>query len=451
MADEPTPNLNSRPTVDPDPTDSDSNRISSRLTGRPVFESTLLPARKRRRFSPWLVIPGLLALLIGLFCFLLYGPKPRRAVPTAGEVVYAAAPAGGGLPCLWALSAGSGGAPTRLTSGVDADTSPIFSADGNQIAFLSSRAGASNQISLMDADGKNSVQVTRGSAAKSLPQFAPGSNSLLGFLSGGSLAVINVGKGDASLLLPAPKSQSAHPNSADTTPTPDTASTVTDFAWQPSAADPADPGLVAVFESVRGQALAVLPTLGSAPRLTQNNQPDGPPLAAGDAVTPAWSPDGRKIAVALLHVAGLSNAQKASGLIVLDAQGNLLHDGSGNPMPPLFAVRDPALGPQNPLFSPDGSLLAFELWRQADLASRTRLGLFLMPAGGGKSTLIAKGDAGAAQFSPDGRQLYYLLRRPGGGHDLFRAEVAGGASLVRVSDGHADILSFALSPQAAKP
>ena len=439
MADEPIPDSNFSPN-------------SPRPTGRPVFESTLLPPRKRRRFSPWLIVPGLLVLLVGIFCYLLYGPKPRRAVPTTGRVVYAASPAGGGPSCLWSMpAAGSPGTPVRLTSGLNTDTNPVFSADGNQIAFLSSHAGGPNQIFVMDGDGKNQVQVTRGSGAKALPLFAPGSNSLLGFLSGASLAVIDIGRGDASLLLPTPKGQSAHPDAADSAAVQEASSTVTDFAWRPSSPDPSNPGLAAVLETGGVQSLAVLPSLDTSPRLTQNDKPDGPPLAAADAAAPAWSPDGSKLAVALLHVAGLSAAQKASGIILMDALGNVQNDASGNPMPPLFAVRDPALGPQNPIFSPDGVSLAFELWRQTDLASRARLGLFVVPVGGGTPRLIAKGDAGAAQFSLDGQQLYYLARRPDGGHDLFRAAVAGGTPPTRVSDGQTDILSYALSPQAFKP
>ena len=95
-------------------------------------------------------------------------------------------------------------------------------------------------------------------------------------------------------------------------------------------------------------------------------------------------------------------------------------------------------------------MIAFEVWRQADLASRTRLGLYLIPAAGGSPKLIAKGDAGAAQFSRDGRLLFFLQRRPDGGHDLFQ-EGVDGTGQTRLSDGHSDVTGFALSPQAAKP
>ncbi len=440
MADHPTSDPGPNPTPEPS-----FNLNARRPTGRPVYESTLLPARKRRRFSPWLIVPGLLLLLLALLYFLIFGPKPRRAVNTANTVIYASDAGSPGVTHLWSARA-DGGERHPLTLGTSADSAPAFSADGSQIAFLSNRAGGQNQVWLMDGDGKNSISLTQGGGAKSQPAFAPGSSALLGFLSGASLAVLNIGKGDTSLILPRPAGQAARPDStdlADPRPIQEAASAVTGFVWQPSAPDPANPGLVAVLDTAGIQTLAVLPTLDGSPRLTQNDQPDGPPLAAADGIAPAWAPDGSKMAVALLHVQGLPGGKKASGLFQGDARGNLQ-----TPLIPI--IEDPAVGPLTPTYSPDGSLLAFEVWRQPDLASRTRLGLFLIPSGGGTPKPIARGDAGAAQFSRDGRHLFFLQRRPDGGHDLVRESVDG-TGLTRLSDGKADVTGFALSPQAAKP
>lgn len=435
------------PTSDPGPdlTSEPSSSLSARRpTGRPVYESTLLPPRKRRRFSPWLVVPGLLILLLAILYFLIFGPKPRRAVDTANTVVFASDAGSPGVTHLWSAFI-NGGEPHPLTSGTSADTAPAFSADGSQIVFLSNRAGGQNQVWLMDGDGKNPASVTRGGGAKSQPAFAPGSNALLGFLSGASLAVLNIGRGDASLILPRPAGQTARPDSTDPTDPREVqaaASTVTAFAWQPAAPNPANPGLAAVLDTGGIQTLAVLPTLDGPPRLTQNDQPDGPPLAAADGVAAAWSPDGGKMAVALLHVQGLPDGKKASGLIQFDARGTLQ-----TPLIPI--IEDAAIGPLNPTYSPDGSLIAFEVWRQPDLASRARLGVFLTQSAGGAPKQIAKGDAGAAQFSRDGKHLFFLQRRPDGGHDLFR-EGVDGTGLTRLSDGKSDVTGFALSPQAAK-
>jgi Tol biopolymer transport system component len=430
----------------------DDNLLQSetpRPTGRPVYESTLLPNRRRRRFSPWLVVPGLLILLLAVFYFLVFGPKPRRFVATAGSVAFASDLNSPGVTHLWTMNA-DGSAPRQLTTGLSADLNPIFTADGSQIAFLSNRGGGPNQIWLMDSDGKNLVQVTRTSGAKAHPMFAPGSNGLLGYLSGPSLAVQSVGKGDAALLLPPPGAV-VRPDSTDPSQTQDTASAdgaAVAFAWKPLPAQAnssqSDFGLAAVLETAGVQTLAVLPTLASAPRLTQNDQPNGPPLAAADRLSPAWAPDGSHMAVALLHVQGLPAGQKASGLIQFDSLGMAV-----KPLLPL--LRDPAVGPQNPVYSPDGSQIVFEMWRQADLANRIVLGLFIVDAdGSGTPHLLAKGDSGDAQFSLDGKQVFFLRRRPDSSQDLCRVN-ADGTGLVRLSDGHSNIPSFALSPQTAAP
>ncbi len=434
--------------ADDNPIPPDTNSLfpnEPRPTGRPVYESSLLPTRKRRRFSPWLIIPGLLALLVGVFYYLVFGPKPRPNVVTVGTVVFASDQNSPGVPHLWIAKADGGtDAARQLTTGPASDTNPVFTADGKQLAFVSNRGSGTNQIWLVDGDGKNVVQITRTTGAKAGPKFAPGSNTLLAFLSGPSLALINVGKSDATLLLPAPAT-STHSSSTDPAQSQDAAASAVAFAWKPAAGhDPDSAGLAAVLETAGAQTLAVLPTLASPPRLTQNDQPNGPPLAAADRLSPAYTPDGTQMAIGMLHVMGLPAGQKVSGLIRFDGVGNVV----GPLVPPL---KDPAVGPQDPVYSPDGTQIVFEIWRQTDLAARSVLGLFIVDADGtGTPHLLARGDAEAAQFSPDGKQVFFLARRADGGHDLYRIN-ADGPAPARLSDGHADITSFALSPQTAAP
>ena len=432
--------------IPPNPNSSGTNSLfpnEPRPTGRPVYESNLLPQRRRRRFSPWLIIPGLLLVLLAVFYFLVFGPKPRRLVPSAGTVIFASDLNSPGTAHLWAVKTdGTSATPRQITTGPAADTSPVFTADGSQLAFLSNRSGGPNQIWMVDGDGKNAVQVTRTAGAKADPKFAPGSNSLLGFLSGASLAVMDVGKGDATLLLPTPAT-STHSASTDPASAQDVNAAVS-FAWKPSAdqanTDGSSLGLAAVLETAGVQTLAVLPTLASAPRLTQNDQPSGPPLAAADRLSLSYAPDGTKMAIGMFHVQGLPGGQKISGLIGFDGAGNVV-----KPIVP--PVRDPAVGPQDPVYSPDGTQVVFEVWRQTDLASRKVLGLFIVDSDGtGTPHILAKGDAEDAQFSPDGKQIFFLARRADGGHDLYRIN-SDGTAPVRLSGGHADITGFALSPQ----
>ena len=112
-------------------------------------------------------------------------------------------------------------------------------------------------------------------------------------------------------------------------------------------------------------------------------------------------------------------------------------------------VRGATAGPQNPVFSPDGTQILFEAWSQPDLASRRRLGLFLVPTdGSAPPRLVYKGDASQAQFAPDGSAIFFLAGRPGGGHDLCRI-APDGTGFARLSDGRADVSGLSVSPQSA--
>jgi len=74
-----------------------------------------------------------------------------------------------------------GTAVTQLTDGACDDAYPVFSPDGKQIAFSSTRAG-NWQIYTMDADGRNVVQLTTGPMQGIHPSFSPdGSNNDLLF------------------------------------------------------------------------------------------------------------------------------------------------------------------------------------------------------------------------------------------------------------------------------
>jgi Tol biopolymer transport system component len=67
----------------------------------------------------------------------------------------------------------AGGKATRLTSGMAFDAQPRFSPDGKKIAFISDRSGGDN-VWTMSADGKDTVQITKGNNNLLLsPEWTP--------------------------------------------------------------------------------------------------------------------------------------------------------------------------------------------------------------------------------------------------------------------------------------
>lgn len=411
---------------------------------RPVYEPTLLPERRRRRVSPWLVIPALLVLSGLALYFLVLAPQQRRFVPTVGQIAFASDAETPGHMHLWVAGPDGAGA-RRLTTDAADETVPAWSPDGSQIAYLSTRAGGQPQVFVVDADGRDPAQVTRSAGAKSRPAFAPGDNALLAFTSGGVLLTASVATGDADRLLPAPPAD-PHAHGADggedaDAPAPSGA-TVPAYAWAPAKTREGQ-GLAAVEDRGGVQSLALLPTLADKPRESQTGQPNGSPLAAADTMSLAWSPEGGLLAVAMLGIQYPPPPRPASGLILLDSQGAPI----AQQILPL--VPDPTAGPQNPVFSPDGSQIAFEVWQGKDLAHRHSVGLFVIPTGGGAPRPLYRGDATDARFSADGETVYFLRRRPDSGRDLCRVR-PDGTNFTRLSDGQADVSGIAVSPQAAK-
>ncbi len=65
-----------------------------------------------------------------------------------------------------------GSAVVQLTSDKGDDAYPVFSPDGKQIAFSSTRGG-NWQVYLMDADGRNTTQLTSGPMQAIHPSFSP--------------------------------------------------------------------------------------------------------------------------------------------------------------------------------------------------------------------------------------------------------------------------------------
>ncbi len=410
-----------------------------RAPRRPVYEPTLLPPRKRRRLSPWIVIPGLLLLLGALLYALLVAPHRRRFVPSAGEIVSVSDQGTPGHPHLWVANEDGAGAH-RLTKGVADETAPAWSPDGSQLAFLSSRAGGDPQIFVVDADGRNPVQVTHSGGGKADPQFAPSDNTMLGYLSGGALTVADVTTGQTSRVLPTVSEESR----TQTADTPLQTTAVVGFAWAP-VKDRAQQGLAATEDVGGAQALVVLPTLAGKARDTRDDTPGSPPLAAANGLTLGWSPDGALLAVALQDVAGLPAGRRASALTLFDAQGN-----PGSPRP-LALVPSASAAPQNPVFSADGAQVLFEAWQGSDLAHQRSVGLFAVPVDGSAPPHpLVVGPVQNARLSADGQTLFFLRGRPDGGHDLCRA-ASDGTGAVRLSDGQADVTDVAVSPQTARP
>ena len=410
---------------------------------RKVYESTLIPDRKSRSRPSAIILVGIIV-VSAVLAYIVYAPHPRRTLDTAGKMVYAAADTPGGPSKIYYAGIdGSGAKAVGASTGID--DSPSFSPNGSQVTFISTRSGSERQVFMMDADGQNVAPITRNSGSKSSPTFLPGSNGhMLGFTSSGVLSTADVATGDADQAFPPPPKDNSHAAQGQTdTETADAKLTVDDYAFAPGAPDVDHQSVALTLDDGNIQGFGVLPAIG---------QDVARSVPVGNRVSYGWSPDGKLLAVAVMGIVD-PQAPGRSSLFLVKAPSEVrstIIPPTGFPVPVGKNGKQAGfIGPEHPVFAPDGETVTFELWVQADLADRSCHGLYRVGVAGGEPTQLARGDAEQAQFTPDGKSVLYLTKRDDGGHDLFEVG-ADGTGQRRLSDGKQDVTSFSISPQTGK-
>ncbi|MBI3943078.1 MAG: PD40 domain-containing protein [Chloroflexi bacterium] len=182
-----------------------------------------------------------------------------------------------------------------------------------------------------------------------------------------------------------------------------------------------------VFTGNNGLTLFVMPASGGKPRDL---------LTVGDTGfihAPAWSPDGKKIAMAYAPpVTGtLSTGPRGLDLYVLNADGTSLHKVAGRDTP--NASLD------TPVWSPDGQWLYFTyfniLYDQAGKYQGAVLRVSRAPAAGGDVEKVI-GNASNPSVSPDGKHITYISENlDSGGQGIAVADIDGQNPRELVSPG----------------
>jgi dipeptidyl aminopeptidase/acylaminoacyl peptidase len=407
---------------------------------RKVYQPTLFPERHRRRVSPWLVFPLLLLVFGGLLFALISSTHHVRFVHTTGEIVYSSDVGSPSVPHLWVCRF-DGSQAHRLLTGTASDSEPAFAPGGSRLAFISNRDGKVNQIFMVDGDGEGLVEITRSADAKTHPQWSSGNPGMLGYTAGGALYEMTV-SGDGSsggadrVLPPPPNTRQAQDTDPALSQGP--AVSVPAFAWSPAK----NGGVAAIEDNGEVQVLALSSGVNSTPVDVRTTPQGAVPLLSADTISLGWSPDGSLLAVGVLGIQGLPTP--GSGIVLFEP------DGTQAPGRPPFAVPNASLGPQNPVFSPDGTEIVFEAWSEPNLASLRRLGLYAVPVdGSSQPRLLYRGDTSKAQFAPDGSTIFFLLARKSGGHDLCRIGLDG-TGFQRLSSDSGDVTGFSISPQTSQ-
>ncbi len=249
------------------------------------------------------------------------------------------------------------------------DSDPQWSPDGAQIAFVSDRDGNAD-IWVMNIDGSGAKNLTRANTGDDLaPRWSPDSRRIVYTAFRGSDADVyvmnrdggdpqNVSKSDGDDLQP---------------------------AWSPDSTQ-------IVFVSARNNKPRGVYTVKIADPGTVAAVAN-PPC---DAKSPVWSPDGKTIAVAA--------CVGADGKAPMDADKGAVYTvpaGGGG----LAALSDTKSDSGSPVWSPDGTQLAFWSYRDAQQAD---VAVVTLGSGARRVMMAPPGVARDIAWSPDGATLAFV-------------------------------------------
>ncbi len=266
----------------------------------------------------------------------------------------------------------------RLTDNDDQELDPVWSPDGQRIAFYSDRDG-NHEIYVMDADGSNVTRLTDNNYDDRSPVWSPDGQRI-------AFYIYRLGKSDIYVM---------DADGFNVTPLTDNDSSDIAPAWSPDGQR-----IAFGFHDIRDWNIYVMDADGSnVTRLTDSRSDEND--------RPAWSPDGNRIAFAAGRFGDVFGWDYE--IYVMDADGSnvmRLTDNDGQEF--------------DPAWSPDGQRIAFASDRDGDRD------IYVMDADGSNVTRLTDNDSddGGPAWSPDGQRIAFYSELDGD-RDIYVMDVDG--------------------------
>jgi TolB protein len=405
----------------------------------------------------------LIMMLVGFFwwkeSYGVFGHVAHISGSTAGEIVFVRQGQDGKMNLFVVQSDGTGVQP--LTNDKSYKRTPAWAPDGKDICYSGeSEVGGSKTMQLFLLGSGDPQQATSGSIGKEQPQWRP-DGKVIGYLSGGVIKVMNPnGTGILQVYPPPRRGGGQQSDNQDEPDVPQLLPPIRAFQWSPNNSSIAAIQVVegesappmgqsdwwkqgssneagaAPSQSLPPESVMLLPSIDTKPKVM--------PQTGGNHVSICWFPDGIRLAVA-------ANGDSEVNTLVVHRTDDIML-----PMQPILLAKSFTVAPENPSVSPDGSKIAFELWKMDSAENRELLGISVMPANPDKYILIKNmkdaaripllihGNASRPLWSPDGKKMLYTL--PGkGGRDIWVCN-ADGSNPVNLTKGQGDNIDPQWSP-----
>ena len=356
-----------------------------------------------------------LIIVIAIGSFVLYaiqrGPALFQKPPTEERIAFISDREG--HADIWTMKT-DGADMAQVTKSGAEHRVPAWSSDAAEIVSVCNKDGDVYQVFVSGWSGAYTQRITTGTGTKDIPTWSRNGEEITYISSGRIFVMSRHGGGEEQYLPPS-----------------EVASLATDLPYVYVAWSPDHKLLLCMQETDAGKVAYALELGDSPPQSEEELNPMFITIARNLDV--AWSPNDSRVAAAFI------NRKGQNGLLISDME--MLESGD------VYVTKGDGLGPAKPVWSPDGTKIAFEMWQVKDNMPDKCVGIYVMNASGGKPELVLPGDTREPCWSPDGKQIVCTMYRKDEKRDIWRVN-ADGSNAVNLTKGEGDNWNPAWSPNA---